>query len=166
MGKPQNDQNILMKNFFKNKLCLVITTLFGTGYLPLIPGTSACFLSLILFFLIKSDFYFFLLTLFSFYLSFSLTTKAEKIFKEKDCKKIVIDDFFGMLVALLFLPRQIRWAFLSFFLFRLFDLLKIPPANKLERFEGAKGIVGDDLVAGVYTNIVLQIVRLLLKISS
>ncbi|HIE35835.1 MAG TPA: hypothetical protein EYP89_01180, partial [Candidatus Omnitrophica bacterium] len=75
-----------MKNFFKNKLCLVITTLFGTGYLPLIPGTSACFLSLILFFLIKSDFYFFLLTLFSFYLSFSLTTKAEKIFKEKDCK--------------------------------------------------------------------------------
>jgi phosphatidylglycerophosphatase A len=155
-----------MKNFFENKLCLIITTLFGIGYLPLIPGTSASVLAIIFFFLIKNDFYFFLLTAISLHLSFSFTTKAEEIFKEKDCKKIVIDDFSGMLISLLFLPRQIRWAFASFFLFRIFDLLKIYPANKLEKFKGAKGIVGDDLVAAIYTNLVLQLVKLLLKISS
>jgi phosphatidylglycerophosphatase A len=150
----------------KNKFCLVFATLFGIGYIPLFPGTASSLVAVFIFFLIKNKFYFFIFTLISFALSFSLTGYAERIFKEKDCKKIVIDDFSGMLLSLLFIPQNLKLVIFGFFIFRTLDFLKIPPANKLEKFNGAVGISGDDLVAGIYTNIILHSLRLFLKISS
>ncbi|MFA6282430.1 MAG: phosphatidylglycerophosphatase A, partial [Candidatus Omnitrophota bacterium] len=87
----------------------------------------------------------------------------EKIFDEKDCKKIIIDDFCGMSLALLFIPYDIRFVTAAFILFRVFDAFKVPPIDKIERFKGAVGVVGDDLAAGVYSLVMLQIVRLFVK---
>jgi phosphatidylglycerophosphatase A len=95
-----------------------------------------------------------------------LSGDAEKILKQKDSKRIVIDDFAGMLITYLFIPYDIRFVVCGFFLFRMFDVLKIPPANKIEKCKGALGVVGDDVVAGVYANIVLQLTRILLNIIS
>lgn len=143
-----------------DKFSLALATLFGIGYTPLCPGTAACLVAVLLFGLIKSPVLFLIITLLSVIISFPISERAEKIYKVKDCKKIVIDDFAGMLVTYLFVPRDIRFIIAGFFLFRMFDMLKIPPADRMEKLPGSKGIVGDDLVAGVYSNIALQIVRI------
>jgi len=157
----------MMKRTGLSKNILVaITTLFGVGYCPGIPGTAASVVAVLVFILIKSPIYYLIFTLFSIAVAFLLSTPAEKVFGVKDCKKIVIDDFSGMLLSLLFIPKTIELVIPAFFLFRMFDMLKVPPANKIEQFPGAKGIVGDDLVAGIYANLAIQIVRLALKILS
>lgn len=148
-----------MKKILSDKTSLILATLFGIGYMPLCPGTASALVALLLFLLIKNQIIFFLLTIAVLIISFPAAEQAEKIFKVKDCKKIVIDDFLGMLITYLFIPHDIRFILAGFFLFRMFDMLKIPPADKIENLGGAKGIVGDDLVAGVYANIALQIVR-------
>jgi len=155
----------MKKISLRDKICLMLATLFGVGFTPLCPGTAACVVAVLVFLLIKSPLYFLFFTLISLVVSFPLSTRAEKIFGQKDCKKIVIDDFSGMLVTFLFIPRDIRFVIAGFFLFRMLDMLKIPPADYMERYRGGRGIVGDDLVAGVYANLVLQAVRAALKIS-
>ncbi len=77
---------------------------------------------------------------------------------KKDPGAIVIDEFAGQFLALLALPHS--WPVLAagFVLFRLFDIFKPPPARRLEALPGATGIMTDDLVAGLYANLLLQIV--------
>lgn len=153
---------------FRDKVCLAIATLFGVGYTPLCPGTAASMAALIVFLLIKSQSCFFIFTLVCLIVSFLVSTRAERIFGEKDCKKIVIDDFSGMLITFLFIPRDVNFIIIvaGFFLFRMLDMLKVPPSDRIEKANGALGIVGDDIVAGVYASFILQAVRLLLKITS
>jgi len=153
----------MKNNQLLDKITIAITTLFGIGYAPLFSGTLASVAAVIIFLLIKTRFYFLIFTGIAILFSFLLTSRAEKIFKEKDCKKIVIDDFSGMLLALLFVPYDIRFVVCAFILFRVFDAFKIPPIDKIERFRGAAGVVGDDLMAGFYSLIALQIVRLFVR---
>ena len=150
----------------KRDLSPILATLFGVGYVPLCPGTAACAVAVLIFILIKNPAYFVFFTLASLFISFLVCGRAEKIFGKKDCKFIVIDDFSGMLITFLYIPWDIRYIICGFFLFRMLDMLKIPPANILERYPGSKGVVGDDLVAGVYANFILHSVRLVLKIFS
>jgi phosphatidylglycerophosphatase A len=108
---------------------------------------------------------FFLITLFSCFLAFLVAGKAEKLLGQKDSKQIVIDELAGILVTFLFVPKVFSFLVVGFFLFRLFDIIKVFPANRLEKKKGSLGIVGDDLIAGVYANLVLQFLRLVLNIS-
>lgn len=151
-----------MKNI-SDKICVIITTLFGIGYAPFFGGTLASVAAVGVFLIIKSPIHFFIVFIVTLALSFLLCSRAEKIFQEKDSKKIVIDDFCGMCLPLLFIPHDIRFVAAAFFLFRIFDAFKVPPIDKIERFKGANGVVGDDLAAGVYALIMLQITRLFVK---
>jgi len=151
---------------FKDRIILTLATLFGVGYAPLAPGTAGCLPAVLAFALIKNPAHFFVFTLISVIIAFVVSTPAEKLFGKKDCKLIVIDDFSGMLITFLFIPLDIRYLVCGFFLFRMLDMLKIPPANIIERYPGAKGIVGDDLVAAIYANLILQAARGLLAILS
>lgn len=144
----------------KDKICVAMCTLFGLGFTPLLGGTLASVVAVAVFLAIKVRIYFLIFTAVSIVLSLLLTTRAEEIFKEKDCKKIIIDDFSGMLLALSFTPYDIRFVFSAFILFRIFDAFKIPPIDKVERLSGAAGVVGDDLLAGLYSLVALTIVRL------
>jgi len=159
MGKSSLNKDIL------KKLIVVFSSLFGIGFLPILGGTCASLVAILFFLLFKNSFHFFIFSSIIVISSFPLSTYAEKIFKEKDSSKIVIDDFSGMLVSLLFLPKKGVFIFLAFILFRMFDFLKVYPANLWEKLEGGKGIVGDDLIAGFYTNVILQFLRVILKIS-
>lgn len=154
----------MIKSLF-DKINLSIATLFGVGFTPLCPGTASCLVAVLVFLILGNSIYFFLFTLLSLILSFPASARAEEIFGVKDCKRIVIDDFSGMLITLLFIPKRVEFIISAFFLFRMLDMLKIPPADRMERLKGARGVVGDDLVAGIYANLILQVVRLLLKIS-
>jgi len=75
---------------------------------------------------------------------------------------VVIDEIVGIWIALLFLPPSIPSYAFAFLAFRLLDILKPPPARQLERVPGGWGIMLDDVVAGIYANLLSQLfVRLL-----
>jgi phosphatidylglycerophosphatase A len=149
-------------------LAKLITTFFFVGYLPLIPGTFGSAAALILFLIFKPapaaqcGF----LAAFMF-LGFYFSGKAEKLFNKKDPKYIVIDEVAGMFLAFLFVPLDFKLLLIGFLLFRALDTVKPYPADPLQGLKGSAGIMLDDIVAGIYTNLILQIVsRVLLKIPS
>ena len=84
--------------------------------------------------------------------------EAEKLLGEKDSPSIVIDEIVGYLISMAVVPTA--WGFIigGFFLFRVFDITKPWPIKQIQDIRGGAGVVMDDIVAGIYTNIVLQIV--------
>jgi phosphatidylglycerophosphatase A len=134
-------------------------TFFGVGYLPFIPGTFGSLAGLALYFCIKGNNPLYLLVLLIVCLAgFVSCGRAEKAFGKKDPKYAVIDEVAGMLISLIFVPYDLRWIIIGFLVFRLLDTLKPFPANRFQNMHGSLGIMGDDIVAGVYCNIVLQVV--------
>jgi len=146
-----------MKINAEDKLYVNIATICGAGRVPFASGTFACILALPFYLLIHSALLFAIFTVLVTALGFAVCTRAEKALGKKDHKFMVIDDFSGMLVTFLFVPFDWRLLWAGFFLFRMFDMLKIFPANWMEKQYGSLGVVGDDLVAGIYANIILRI---------
>jgi len=91
-------------------------------------------------------------------MGFLVGGSAEKMFGKKDSKFIVIDETSGMLLSLILIPYNYKFVILGFFLFRILDTLKPYPAGRFENLKGSLGIMCDDLVAAVYTNLILQVV--------
>jgi phosphatidylglycerophosphatase A len=75
----------------------------------------------------------------------------------QDPPEAVVDEAAGMLLALAFLPAAWEFVGAAFFLFRILDITKPWPADRMERLAGGLGIVADDLVVGLYTNLLLQV---------
>src|SRR5262249_3109685 len=82
--------------------------------------------------------------------------RVSKAIHDPDPKIVVVDEVVGQLAAWVFVPVRLSTLIAGFFLFRLFDIVKPPPARQLERMHGGWGIVLDDLMAGIYANLVLQ----------
>ena len=137
----------------------LITTFFYSGYLPFIPGTFGSIAGIILYYLVRNSPYLYIGALLAvILLGFLFCGKAEQAFAKKDPKYVVIDEVAGMLLGLGFLPHDWRLVVMGFFVFRLLDTIKPFPANGLQNKHGGLGIMADDLVAGIYTNLVLQAV--------
>lgn len=150
----------------RNFLVKTISSGFYLGYLPLIPGTFASIVACLIIWLFKNNsFIYILFTILIIVLGFLVSTEAEKIFKKKDAKHIVIDEIAGMFLSLLFLPINTVTLFCAFLLFRGFDAFKVYPADKLQHWVGSKGVMLDDIIAGFYTNLILQFVLRLLSCS-
>lgn len=75
----------------------------------------------------------------------------------KDPGAVVIDEVAGMLITLAFIDVSVTGAIVGFFIFRVLDVIKPPPARRLENLHGGPGIVLDDVMAGIYSNIVLRL---------
>lgn len=136
-----------------------LASFFYLGYIPFIPGTIASVFALGLYLLCRGNFYLYTLLLIVICaLGFLVSGRAEKIFQEKDSPKIVIDEVAGLLLAFWGLELDITLIIIGFFIFRALDAIKAYPADRIERIDGSIGIMGDDLIAGLYTNIVLQLV--------
>lgn len=137
----------------------LISTFFYIGYLPLIPGTFASLAGLGVYYLVKNNtLSFAAVTGIMLLLGFLTAGRTERLLNKKDPRVIVIDEVAGMLLSLLFLPYDIKLVILAFFLFRLLDTLKPYPAGCLQDLKGSAGIMSDDIIAGCYTNIILQVV--------
>ena len=136
----------------------LITSFFYLGHSPFMPGTVGSLGGLIVYFLVKNNevLHGFSI-LFLFVLGVIFAGEAERIYKRKDPRMIVIDEACGMLLALFFVPFSMFSAVLGFFLFRIFDILKPQPAKRMERLTGSLGIMFDDIIAAIYTNFILQI---------
>jgi len=143
----------------RDSICRLITTFFYLGYLPFIPGTFGSIAGLCIFFFVKDDiFVYTVVTLVLTILGFLLSGRAEEIFKKKDHRSIIIDEVCGMLLSLAFLRYDIKLVIMGFFIFRLLDTVKPYPADKLQDLKGGSGVMSDDIVAGLYTNLILQAV--------
>ncbi len=76
----------------------------------------------------------------------------------KDHQRVVIDEVAGMCFSLLFLPVNVTYVLCALILFRFFDIKKPLFIKEMEHFKGGWGVMADDVLAGIYTNILLQAV--------
>ena len=143
----------------KDRLYRMIASVFYIGYLPVAPGTLGSLAALIAYYFIcNNTIIMAAVILTAIILGFITTGKVEKMFGEKDPGEIVIDEFAGMLISLYRIPPTMGYVVTGFLLFRFFDIVKPKPIKNLEQLKGSLGIMSDDIIAGVYANILLQIV--------
>jgi phosphatidylglycerophosphatase A len=83
--------------------------------------------------------------------------------EKKDPGFVVIDEWAGMAVTMIGRPLTVPWLFAGFILFRLFDILKPYPIRKAEQLPGGFGIVIDDVLAGVASNVVLMLAGMVIR---
>ena len=151
---------------------------FGTGYLPVAPGTwgSAAVLAIYLLYAWFGQPSAMTLTVamgalaaWSSVVCVLYGSQAEELWGKKDPGHCTIDEWAGQAVTLLWLPVIPRLGFggmagigcAGFVVFRIFDIIKPPPARLAERLPQGWGVLADDLIAGVYANVVVRLAVLL-----
>lgn len=141
---------------------LIATGLF-TGYSPIAPGTAGSALGLAIFFISGAgDTYFFIpLIIITFFIGVITSSILEKSLGS-DPSVVVIDEIVGMWISLLFLPSNLIIMISAFVLFRIFDIIKPFPCRSAEKLKLGWGIMLDDVIAGIYANLLLQIAVLIL----
>ena len=139
------------------------STCFRIGYFPLAPGTLGSLIAFIAWILLPETSIISLIIAISiiFIIGVFSTGFIEKSYKIQDPSYIIIAEWVGMWIALLFVPNETIWLVLSFVLFRLFDILKIYPVNKMEKLNGGMGIMLDDVVAGLYAGLITSIIAII-----
>lgn len=142
------------------RFVIAFATWGGTGFSPIASGTVGTLaaipfylllvrLPLSLYLLVLGPFFFF---------ACWVSGRAEEIFAEKDSGKIVIDEVVGYLVTMTAVPLAWQWVVAGFFLFRFFDIVKVPPARYFDReVKNGYGVVLDDVVAGIYACLALHL---------
>jgi len=143
-----------------SRIALVIASAFGAGYSPVAPGTAGSAVALVILWLVP----FSQLGLIVFFLAVTFfgtwaANVAEAAVGAKDPGVIVIDEVAGMTLSVLVLPLTGSALLVGFVLFRLFDVLKPFPANRLQAVPGGVGVMIDDLVAGLYALVALLLLR-------
>jgi phosphatidylglycerophosphatase A len=143
-------------------LSKIVATVFFIGYIPFAPGTFGSLAGVIFIWAFKPDVPGQVILLITgFVLGVLSSHIVEKDSGTKDSKHIVIDEFVGYMASIIFFPLTAGYIVSAFFLFRFFDILKPPPIRNLERmFSGGIGVMIDDLAAGIITNLILQLWRL------
>lgn len=140
-------------------LLRIIATLGFIGYLPVAPGTFGSLVAMVFFVLVRPSPALHAVLVAAITFAGTIASHhAEKLLKEKDSRHIIIDEFSGYALSVIFLPATLPYFFAAFLLFRFFDILKPPPIRWIERIlPGGIAIMADDLMAGIYTNALLQI---------
>ena len=142
------------------RLAFAIATVFKAGYVPIAPGTIGSVVGLLVFWLIKDSASFTVQMLVIGALFFAgvwASTLVEQDLERQDPGIVVVDEVVGMLVALMLLPPTTTVIFVAFFLFRLFDIVKPYPARWCAQLSGGRGIMMDDVVAGLYANVLIHL---------
>ena len=138
-----------------------LATWLGCGRAPLAPGTVGTLgaIPLVILMALIGHWPYLIMTTFLCYLTIEVAEKYEVQFDVMDAKEVVIDEVAGYAVAMAWLPLTWQAFLASFILFRLLDMIKPFPINMIDRHgRGGVGVVADDLLAGIVTNIALQVV--------
>ncbi|WP_420265515.1 phosphatidylglycerophosphatase A [Candidatus Magnetominusculus dajiuhuensis] len=147
-----------MKSSLPQKILSTIATVWFVGYAPVASGTFGTLAALVFFVALwPTDFTLLMITAAVIVVGTVAADVAEGYFNEKDSHRIVIDEVAGFFVSILYVPKGFIVLVLAFFLFRGFDIIKPPPVNYMERIKGGLGVMLDDVAAGIYVNIILQI---------
>jgi phosphatidylglycerophosphatase A len=146
------------------RLILLLASGLGAGFSPFAPGTAGTLVAIpieLLLSPIRSPVYELTLLTFFFFSSW-IAERAQNHWQKKDDQRIVIDEIMGYFLTMLWIPKTLLFISVGFFLFRLLDIVKPFPCRQLERVRGGFGVVLDDVFAGIYANIALQILRILI----
>ena len=135
----------------------ITATFFGVGYIPVVPATFASAASALLtwYFIPGGTLLFWALGLSA--AGLCACRPSQDIFNSKDPKQFVMDEVCGMMLTLLWLPKNPGLYAGAFFLFRILDVWKPWPISRIQESRHATSIMWDDLLAGVFANILLQI---------
>ena len=147
------------------RLAVLLATVAYCGYFPIAPGTVGSAAGLIVYLLVwwtRSPIVEVALIAGTFAAGTWAATQAERHFGGIDPGPVVIDEVLGMLVTLAFIPVGYSGALAGFVIFRVFDVIKPYPANRLEKLHGGLGIMADDAMAGIYANLALRLLMWLL----
>ncbi len=153
-------------------LCIIIGTIFFTGYFPLAPATVSSFFSLILvIFLSKNNLIYTVVLVGIVVLGAIIADTLEKVWS-KDARRITIDECAGIMITFFYLPiriaetGRINWLLLviGFILFRIFDISKPLYIRASEKISGGVGIMLDDIISGIYSNIILRALLLMFQL--
>lgn len=145
-------------------LSKVLSTFFGVGYFPLGQGTLTSFIIILLyrFYLYRLHWALYLVLLaVVFVLGVLSSSVYSRAVKKKDPHQIVIDEVAGQLLVLFRLNPSWLLLLSSFFLFRLFDIAKPFPVRQVEKFSKGWGIMADDIMAAIYSGILVHLYLLL-----
>lgn len=140
-------------------LAVCIASFGYVGFFPIAPGTAGSLAALVLFAFVRwvgMPAFELSMIVAVFAIGVWAASGTEVALGRKDPGVVVIDEVLGMLITLALLPLSIAGIVLGFFLFRLFDVIKPYPADKLEHLHGGLGIMADDAVAGMYSYLVLR----------
>jgi len=145
------------------KFNYLVFTLFNIGKLPA-SGTFGSIFAVI-FYIIFYNFLpilgFIIIILVTFFYSLIFLQRTLSSFSNEDPKEIVIDEFIGQLLPLIICNGNLSLILLSFLTFRFFDISKLFPANFFDKkIKGPLGIIGDDVVAGIYSFITIYLTKL------
>ena len=145
------------------KIKELLFTFFYTGYSPLAPGTAGTLLGAIIYvciaylagpwlWIINLVMVIVLMVPF-----FWLSDEGERYYGHKDPEEVVVDEAMGFWISMLFFTFSWKVVIAGFVLFRIFDIFKPYPIYTLQKYRGGIGIMLDDLVAAVLTNLILVI---------
>ena len=138
-------------------VALAFATVLGIGYAPVAPGTFGSAAGLLLWWLLPATPAVQIGAIVALFVVGSWSGSiAEKHFGRTDPGQVVVDEVMGMLITLFLIPVGWPGAILGFLIFRVADIIKPYPANKLESLHGGIGVMADDGMAAIYANIVLR----------
>ena len=139
------------------RLGLAVATVGGVGYVPVAPGTFGSAVGLLVWWLLPASAIVQGIAIAVIFVAGAWGGNvAEHHFGRTDPGQVVIDEVMGMLVTLFLNPVGWIGALAGFLLFRVFDVIKPYPANRLEQLHGGVGVMADDAMAAVYANLVLR----------
>jgi len=150
------EQNLSdIKATFLDKL---VSTGLGSGLSPVAPGTAGTVVGLLIYFIHGFEkFYVIVPAILVFFVWGTYAAgRMEKVYGH-DPSRVVIDEIVAMWISLVFLPKQLILAAIGFFIFRMLDIFKPYPASYFDKKNGGIYIMLDDVVCGVYTNVILQL---------
>jgi len=147
-----------MKHFI-----LMFATGFGAGYSPIAPGTLGTLVAIpIYYFLSEIPFPLYEITLTGFFfLAVWVSEKTEAVLGKKDDSRIVIDEMMGFFITMLWVTKTPLFILVGFILFRFFDIFKPFPIRRFEKVRGGFGVVLDDVMAGIFANVILRFIMIL-----
>jgi len=156
-----------------DEICRCLASFFYLGYSPVAPGTMGALGGAIVFVLLNlllprwfrspppAGYWIFLASFF--FLGVAVAGRAEKLWKRTDASYIVIDEALSFFLTMFLLPLRPWVMIVGFLLNRLFDIRKPFPCSYLERLPGGWGVMLDDVVAGIYSNVVLHLILVLTR---
>ena len=142
-------------NFFEK----FIGSGFFTGYFPVASGTVGSLAAIVIYLIPGFEQLFVIIpaTLVIIFYGIYIGTKFEAEYG-KDPAQCTIDEVAGTWISLIALPKTFGIIIAAFFLWRILDIIKPPPARNLERLKGGLGIMIDDVISGIYTLIIMHLV--------
>ena len=146
------------------RAAVLVATVGGCGYFPFAPGTVGSAAGIVIYLLTRhwSPMWQVALLLIISAVGVWASTETAKHLGREDPGPVVIDEVAGQLLTLLLVAPNWLGIVAAFFIFRVLDIIKPWPAGRFEQLPGGVGIMADDLMAGLYGNLLLRGVGVLL----